>query len=157
WGGNIGFQSLTLEHPVVHFILYPDGSSNRPTPKRATGANFEHLFSLSIDKLLIRRGELLWQDSRIPLDFNLNELAAALDYSFLHRRYSGKISVGNAETQLAGGRPFAWAAESAFVIGADRFDFERLRLRSEGSRLEARGGLVNFNHPLLTADYNLVL
>jgi translocation and assembly module TamB len=89
-GASIGFHSLTLEHPVVHLIFYADGTTNRPTPQMPASTNFEHLFSISIDKLFVKRGELLWQDRRIPLDLALNDLAAALDYSFLHQLYSGR-------------------------------------------------------------------
>jgi translocation and assembly module TamB len=32
-GAEIGFDLLVLEHPVVHVILYPDGSTNQPAPK----------------------------------------------------------------------------------------------------------------------------
>src|SRR6266699_2020838 len=46
-GAKIGFHSLTLEHPVVHIIFYPDGSSNQPSPKQQGGVDFEQLFSFS--------------------------------------------------------------------------------------------------------------
>src|SRR5204863_8371573 len=33
-GGRISFHSLTLDHPVIHIIFYPDGSSNQPVPRQ---------------------------------------------------------------------------------------------------------------------------
>jgi len=32
---HFGFKFITLDHPVVHLIVYPDGSTNQPTPKVA--------------------------------------------------------------------------------------------------------------------------
>ena len=31
-GAEVGFSSLVLERPLVHIILYPDGTSNQPAP-----------------------------------------------------------------------------------------------------------------------------
>src|SRR5215467_7331737 len=58
-GFEVGFSSLILDHPVVHFIVYPDGTTNQPTPQgkaTSTGSPVERLFSLSIDQLEVRRG-----------------------------------------------------------------------------------------------------
>src|SRR5205823_3445055 len=93
-GAKIGFHSLTLEHPVVHIIFYPDGSTNQPGPEKAGSTDFEQLFSFSIDRLNVRHGEVLWQDKRLPLDFTTNDVSARLNYSFLHRRYSGNVAIG---------------------------------------------------------------
>ena len=110
-GAKIGFHSLTLEHPVVHIIFYPDGSTNQPGPEKAGSTDFEQLFSFSIDRLNVRHGEVLWQDKRLPLDFTTDDVSARLNYSFLHRRYSGNVAIGKAETQFAGYRPVAWTAQ----------------------------------------------
>src|SRR4051812_38693933 len=61
-GARIGFHSLTLDHPVVHVIFYPDGSTNQPSPKQQGTAELAQLFATSIDRLEVRHGELLLQD-----------------------------------------------------------------------------------------------
>ena len=92
-GARLEFHSLTLDHPVVHVILYPDGSTNQPTPKQQAAADLTQLFSTSIDRLELRRGELLMQDRQVPFEFVSNDVSARLNYSFLHRRYSGDAAV----------------------------------------------------------------
>jgi translocation and assembly module TamB len=116
-GARIAFHSLSLRHPVVHVIFYPDGSTNQPSPKQAA-RNFEQLFSIGIDRLDVKNGELLWQDQPLPLQFVTNDVSATLDYSFLHRRYSGAVSVGKAETQFDGLRPVVWTGEANFAINS---------------------------------------
>ena len=101
-GAKIGFHSLILQHPVIHIIFYPDGSTNRPTPKDEGAVSFENLFAISIRRLEVHRGELLWQDRSLPLDFTTNDISAGMNYSFLHRRYSGRLEIGKAETQFDG-------------------------------------------------------
>jgi translocation and assembly module TamB len=106
-GAKIGFHSLVLQHPVVHIIFYPDGSTNRPTPKEQGGASVEQLFAVSIRRLEVHRGELLWQDRSLPLDFTVNDISAGMRYSFLHRRYSGSLEIGK-RVPFDGYRPVAW-------------------------------------------------
>src|SRR5215469_3492372 len=104
-GARIAFHSLTLRHPVVHIIFYPDGTTNQPTP-RQTATDFEHLFSIGIGRLDVEQGELLWQDQPAPLAFVSNDISASFDYSFLRRRYSGKFSVGKGKRDLRDSSPW---------------------------------------------------
>ncbi len=156
-GAKIGFHSLTLQHPVIHIIFYPDGSSNQPSPKQQGGVDFEQLFSFSIDRLNVQRGELLWQDQRVPLDFTSNDISATLDYSFIHRRYSGTLAIGKAETQFDGYRRVAWAGQAAFAIDKNGIEVRSLKATSEGSRLQASGIVASFQNPVAKGKYDLVL
>ncbi|MBV9343175.1 MAG: hypothetical protein JO159_20090, partial [Acidobacteria bacterium] len=156
-GARIGFHSLTLERPVVHLVFYADGTTNQPAPERRTPASFEELFSLSIDKLAVKQGEFVCQDARWPLDFTLNELSAIVDYSYLHRAYSGHLAVGNAELHADGSRPVLLNGQTVFSVQRNQIDFSLLRVESEGSRLQASGTLSNFSKPLVKADYDLLL
>src|SRR5262249_35045199 len=36
---QVGLRSLEVEHPVFHLIVYPDGSTNQPVPKKKTQSN----------------------------------------------------------------------------------------------------------------------
>ncbi|HET8825972.1 MAG TPA: hypothetical protein VFM77_12635, partial [Terriglobales bacterium] len=156
-GVRMAFDRLTLVHPVVHVIYYPDGSTNQPSPKQASAATFDQIFAISIRRLEVKQGELLLQEERIPVEFVSNDVAARLDYSFLHRRYSGDVSIGRAETQFAGYRPFAWGAKTDFSIGQDEIQVRSLSATSEGSRLQAGGTVRDFRHPVFKGTYDLLL
>jgi len=155
-GARIAFHSLTLQHPVVHIILYPDGSTNQPS-LRPTSAGFEHLFSIGIDRLDVAQGELLWQDQPVALQFVTNDVSATLDYSFLRRRYSGLVSVGKAETQFEGLRRFAWTGEASFSVGSNAVEIRSWTMSSERSRLQVQGALTNFSNPVFRGKYDVVL
>ncbi len=156
-GARIAFHSLTLEHPVVHVIFYPDGSTNQPTPKQQGTADLAQLFSTSIDRLEVRRGELLLQDQRLPLEFVSNDVSARLNYSFLHRRYSGDAAIGKAETQFDGYRPVAWAGQSVFSIDSSGVQIQSITATSEGSKFQARGAISDFRNPVFKGSYDLLL
>ncbi len=156
-GARISLHSLTLQHPVVHIRFYPDGSTNQPNPKQQGAADFERLFSFSVARLEVRQGELLWQDQRLPLDFTVNDIAASMHYSFLHRRYSGNLAVGRAEAQYSGYRRVPWTGRANFAIDRNGIVIQSLRLSSEGSRLSANGTVANFRNPVFKGNYDLVL
>ncbi|HEX7893216.1 MAG TPA: hypothetical protein VF447_03425, partial [Terriglobales bacterium] len=43
-GAKMSFRSLVLDHPVVHVLFYPDGTTNEPAPRQSSGANLDKLF-----------------------------------------------------------------------------------------------------------------
>ncbi|HKR83140.1 MAG TPA: translocation/assembly module TamB domain-containing protein, partial [Terriglobales bacterium] len=156
-GGDLTFDRLTLVHPVVHFIYFPDGTTNQPEPQRKPGATFDQMFAVSVNHLEVRQGELFLDEQRIPIEFVSNDLEARLEYSFLHHRYSGEISVARAETQLADYRPFSWAAKTQFSIGHDQILIRSLTATSEGSRLQGGGTLSDLRHPSFKGIFDLLV
>lgn len=155
-GARIGFRSLTLHHPVVHIVIYPDGSTNIPAPTQR-GVDFARLFSISVDRLEVNRGELVWQNQVLPLDFRAENIGIGLDYSFLRRRYSGSLAVGRAETRFDGYRPAAWAGRTGFSIGESGIEINGLEIDSEKSHLQANGLISDFRHPVLKGKYKVAL
>src|SRR5271157_5881982 len=70
---SIDLQQLTLDRPVVHIIVKPDGSTNLPEPRvKKTGDPMQQLFDLAIGRAEPRDGALLLEQRRIPLDFKAN-------------------------------------------------------------------------------------
>jgi len=149
-----------LERPIVHIVLYPDGTTNQPAPKvkrTSTPTSIEQLFSLSISQLEVRRGELLCNDKRTPLDFTTQDVSADVSYSLLHRRYNGSLLLGKIDTRLENYRPLAWMAEAHFTLGQDSLEIESLKATSGRSRLQGSGRVLNFLQPSITGKYDLTI
>lgn len=152
-----GFSSLTLEHPVVHIIVDPDGSTNQPRPRtnRASRQNpVEQLFSLSIKRLQVVRGELLWDNQRIPLEFAAGDVSAGLDYSILRRRYEGYLRAGKVDTKFRDFRPFTSLVEAEFGLGESYIEVRSLGWSSGRSHLEASGRVDDLRKPKFAVTYN---
>ncbi|MBO0911179.1 MAG: translocation/assembly module TamB domain-containing protein [Acidobacteria bacterium] len=156
-GGGLGFHSLVLDHPVIRVIFYPDGGTNQPQPRERAAVDFERLFSLSARRLEVRRGVLVWQDRRIPLDFTSNEVSTSLNYSFLHLRYFGRLAIGRAETRYEGFRPAAWAAKANFELDRKGLEVHSLQAQFERSRILAREFHVDFPSLAAKGNYELQL
>lgn len=158
-GAEFGFSSLVIERPTIHIITYPDGTTNQPQPQAKASQNTpaEHLVSLAIGHLEVRRGELLYNDQKIPLDFSAANLSANLDYSFLRRRYDGELLVGKADTKFDGYRPFAWTGELHFQLSSGKLEVKSLSATSGRSRLQASGRIEDFRQPQISGDYDVSL
>jgi translocation and assembly module TamB len=157
---DIGFSYVILDHPVLHIIVYPDGTTNQPTPavQQASGEkSVEQLFSLSISRLEVRHGELILGDRRIPLDFMARDVSADIEYALLRRSYEGKVLLGKIDTALRGYRPVAWTVEAHFALSRNRVQVRSLKASSGRSRVQARGQLDNFARPKIEADYDATL
>lgn len=154
--GQFGFQSVLVDHPTVHLVFYPDGTSNQPQPavKGASGKSpVEPLFSLAIGRLDVQKGELIWQDQRIPLEFTANDLAAGMSYSHFRHRFESFVSLGKVDTKLKDLRPFSWKADAQFGLGSNYVDVSSLKWSSGASHLEAQGHVADFRRPKITGTY----
>src|SRR5215469_7604959 len=159
-GFEFGFDSLVLEHPVVHLIQYPDGSTNQPEPRQkstAAGSPVERLFDLSINRLEVRQGEFLLNDQKRPMDFIVNDVTATMTYSFLHRRYETSIVLGDVQTSMPEYRPVSWTAEAHFLLSRNFVDVKSLKVTSGRSHLSASGRIDDFLHPRVDAHYEVTV
>jgi translocation and assembly module TamB len=154
---EFGFHSLTLEHPVVHIAIAPDGATNVPAPHVPEGPSqtsaIAQLFALSIDHLTLRNGELQWGDRKIPLDFAVHDSNMEMDYSFLRGRYESHLSLGKVDTEFQDFRPFAWGASADFSLSTTFADVKSLKWNSGRSSLEMSGRISDFRAPHLDGSY----
>ena len=159
-GAEFGFSEMVLERPVVHIIVYPDGSTSQPQPQAAQASAknpVEPLFSMSISRLEVRHGKWLWNDQEIPLDFTANDVSADMTYSLLHRHYTGNLLLGKVDTTFKAWRPVAWTAEAHFTLAQDKLEIQSLKATSGRSRLQASGRVDDFRHPKFDGTYDVSL
>jgi len=156
---QFGFQSLTLERPVIHVVIGPDGSTtNIPSlqqlPPGSGPSPVEELFALSIDHLSVRNGELLWADQKIPLNFDVRSANVEMDYSFLRGRYDGHLALFKVDTAIQDLRPFSWMTTLDFSLATTFADIKSLKWNSGRSSIEASGRITNFRDPHLDGSYD---
>lgn len=157
---QFGFESLVLDHPVVHLIVYPDGSTNQPEPKVArapSGPPVETIFSMSVNQFSVRRGEFLWNDQKVPFDIDARNLAADATYSFLRRRFDSHVVFGKVDTVLPGTQPFIWTAATHFTLGRRSLTVESFTWDTGHSHVEFHGLVRDFRNPTVQGNYTAKL
>jgi len=161
---TIGLHSLALEHPVVHVIVYPDGSTNVPEPQvnrsfvrsiagAASEGPAEQLFSLAVAQIEVQRGELLWEDKKIPVDFAARDLALLLNYSLLRRQYEARVVAGSVATRFQQYPSLVWRANASLTLAREHADINSLMVTSGKSEVHFAGRLQDFHNPQLSGDY----
>ena len=157
---ELAFDHVVLEHPVVHIAFYSDGSTNVPgrsTSQLSAGNAAERLFTLSINHFEMRHGEIIWDDQSIPLDLDARDSSLQMDYSFLGRRYDGRLLLGRVETKPLNCRPFAWMSTLEFALSSNSAVISSLQWNSGHSHISATGQVSDFRHPHLQGPYDIKL
>ena len=153
---TIGLHSLLLDHPVVHIIDYPDGTTNIPVPRTKYSSDqgpIEQLISLSVARIEVQNGELAWQDKKVPFDFNARNLALLLNYSILRQKYEAHVSAGSVTTRWQQYPEFVWGADATLVLARGRADISSLTVKSGATEIHFTGQLVDFHNPQVTGEY----
>jgi translocation and assembly module TamB len=154
---EFGFNEVILEQPIVHVAFYPDGTTNFPRRKGAVATGepaVEQLFALSINRFELRHGQILWDDQTIPVDLAARDASLQMDYSFLRRRYDGRLLLGRVDSKLMDCKPFSWMTAVEFSLGSDSAAVPSLKWNSGHSHFSASGQITDFRHPHLQGSYD---
>ncbi len=177
WSPRILLRSLIVDHPALHLIVYPDGSTNQPKPRKQRkkgNSALDALFNLRAGYVLVQKGVLHYdnrasgfdfQNRYIPFDFNASDFTLLVNYvpgRFWTRKPAGlesyHIEAGAMDLTVARGgeRNPHPAVHGYFQATADltrkAFYIRSLRITSQaraakGHTLEVTGELDDFAHP----------
>jgi translocation and assembly module TamB len=154
-GAEFGFHSVVMERPIIHIITYMDGTTNQPQPRVSSDASaVKQLFSLSIGRLQVQNGEFQINNRKVPFDFDGDDVAATLHYSFLHRHYEGDLSIGKLDTRYRDFRPVTWTVKTHFILAVNSLEVSRMMAQSGRSSFEFDGRWDNFHEPVISGNYS---
>lgn len=157
---EIGMRYVGVERPVIHLIVFPDGSTNQPVPKVKIESNkspVDRLFELAVEKLEITEGLLVLNDRRLPFSFSGSGVSAGMTYELLSQRYDGVIHIGRIDSKYKDFRPLRSNVEVRFSLARAQAELKSLKWASARSNFEASGSMVNFNDPRIDVSYNATL
>jgi translocation and assembly module TamB len=92
WTPSIHLRELEVLQPQLHLIVYPDGSTNQPQPRKQSKPGrpaLDRFFDLKAGHVVVEQGVLEYdnraaafdfQDRFIPLDFAANDLSLRMAY-----------------------------------------------------------------------------
>ena len=153
---RINLASLRLDKPAVHIIVYPDGSTNLPVPKRpATGDKEwpQTLIDLGVRHYEILHGTIEIDSRQTPLDVTGDDLHLVMDYVSAaspgrSASYQGQLS--SAHVRIGSGEKLNLlaAVDAAFTLDEKRVQFSRLHLAEGHSRADLTGAFSNLRAPV---------
>jgi translocation and assembly module TamB len=154
---QFSLQQLELQHPVIHIIVYPNGSTNAPEPKVKQVSNktpVQELFDLAIARTDLHDGVLLLNERKVPLDFSVNDLVAAMSYDARAQRFDGSVQVGKMDIQYQDYRDIPAQADLQFSLWHSEAAIKSLKLTSQSSSVLISGKLTNFDNPQTHLTYS---
>lgn len=151
---KIGLNYLEADHPVVHLIVYPDGSTNQPKPKHpSTGNTTDQVFNLAIGRTVLNDGMAIVNEQQIPFNLAVSNVAAQVSYVPARDHYVGTIHAEDIVAQRGADTPVHSQLDASVEIGRNSANLVSLTLQSgpEGKSrktvLRASGALDNFADP----------
>jgi translocation and assembly module TamB len=169
---HILLRDLEIDRPRLHLIVYPDGSTNQPHPRkpgRSAKQDLDTLFDLEAGHVAVEQGTLDY-DSRaaafdqqhryLPLDFKADDASLVMSYVPAHsgapERYHVDAAAGNLTLVRDLPRKPTPPVHGKLLLALDlernRLSLRSLQLtaRSRGINdrtLEVTGVLEDFSHP----------
>ena len=144
---QIGLRSLEVEHPVFHLIVYPDGSTNQPVPKKKTQSNTsvtDTIFDLQANRAQVNNGVLLLNQRALPFNVAANNLTVTVTYRRRPEAYLGTVHVEDL-TAERGKAPEVHSKLDLNVEAArNALKLDGLHFVSGASSLNASGTLNDF-------------
>lgn len=147
---KVGLSYLGAAHPVVHLIVYPDGTTNQPVPKVKSSSNTsvsDEIFDLAIDRTELANGLAIVNDRKIPFNITADQLQASASYDQLRKHYLANLALNNIDLQHGNAKP----VNSRLTLQADaaRNDLRlsSLTFTSGDSHLQMSGRIQNFAQP----------
>ncbi len=104
WTARIHLRSLEVLRPALHLIVYPDGTTNQPQPRKPQKARksaLDTFFDLKAGRVAIEQGELHYENREASFDFQNRYIPLNFDASDVSLRLTSAAQT----TGSAGGGP----------------------------------------------------
>lgn len=136
--------SLIVNRPEVHVYVYPDGSTNLPSPGGIRSA-FQPFLNIKAARFELRNGIAEIRDQRTPFDIRGDRLQLLFNYDPALRSYRGHVSSRQLHVDTGQTLPLAMDFDSDLTIGNDKIDLNNTRLAFGGSTIDASGSIRNLS------------
>ncbi|HSU19468.1 MAG TPA: hypothetical protein VLI45_06955, partial [Acidobacteriaceae bacterium] len=155
---HIGINFLRVEEPRMHLIVYPDGNTNQPVPKKpgtSTEPVQDTLLDLQAKEVELANGLAVVNDRAIPFDATARDLNANVHYISSSDRYGITIDLADLQTKMKTEPDVHSKLHMDIQLGRDMaqlssFDFQT----GLNSHLKASALIEHFAHPEWQASVN---
>ncbi len=143
-------QSLDVETPQAHVIVYPDGHTNVPSPKMKPTGNttvLEDVVDLAVHRFDIRNGTLDFNDQKIKFHARGENLVTQLSFNPLKQTYDGQISMNPLVVQGT-----ALNVSLPLHLERDKVDVTNAKITTTKSEISGSASLRHLTDPQIAAN-----
>jgi translocation and assembly module TamB len=148
---KIGLNYLGVDRPAVHLIVYKDGSTNQPAPRKKSApsnkSTTDTIFDLAVDRTEINNGIALLNQQALPFSLAANDLALGVNYVPASDHYTGTLSIADITAQRGIQAPIHSRLTLEATAGRNEASITSLTFTAGASTLAAHAQVSNFNDP----------
>src|ERR1043166_1662931 len=154
---KVDLREIVLWHPVVHFHVRKDGTTNLPAIPKANSNSSTSLFDLGIHYALLEHGEIYYNDRKTPLDAELHDLQLEIKPAPVGKSYDGNLSYRNGSVRYGNIKPLPHGLIASFKANPSEFELSPLLLTVASSTIELKGEVHNFSQPSAVRSYKITI
>ncbi len=149
---KVGLNYLGIDKPVVHLIVYKDGSTNQPVPKKKSApsdlnSTINQVFDLAVDRAEINDGTVLLNQQAIPFSLAANDLEVGINYLPASDQYKASVSIADLTARRSISAPIHSKLTVSALMGRNNLSVPDLHFSAGSSTLAAHANVSNFNDP----------
>jgi translocation and assembly module TamB len=147
-----GVNLLELDHPVIHLIVYPDGSTNQPRPRTPSGNprdTINTIFDLQAGRVSAWNGVLLFNQRSAPFSFSGRDLSLLVQYVTTSDTYSAHLKLGDITTSLMKEPEVHSQLTGELQLGRNLAQINSLEWKTLRSGLTITGKVQNYLAPVI--------
>ena len=147
---RLGLDFLEVDRPAVHLIVYPDGSTNQPTPKAkesSSGPATRTIFDLQANRVEVHDGMALLNQRAIPFQLAANDLGVVITYAPASDHYLGQLTCSDLTAQQGKAAAIHSKLDLSVEAARDAVDLKTLHFTTGKTNLQASGNLVHYANP----------
>jgi uncharacterized protein involved in outer membrane biogenesis len=149
--GKWYFNNVVVDRPVLRLRVDKDGNTN--LPRRSTTSNGVNIFDLGIRHVLLRQGELYYNDRNTALDAALHDVELRSRFDPSPEKYSGRLSYQNGQLRFRDLNPMVHNLELEFEATPDTFTITHSALTTGASQVNLAASLNDYVHPKVNGTY----
>jgi translocation and assembly module TamB len=156
---KISLEKADIDGAVLHLMVYPDGSTNQPSPQatRQEVESAQDLFDLAIKETTINNGTLMLNQERIPFSLAGKEISAGMSYVPGEEAYDGHLDLTPVQIAYSNTAPVQADLHLNFLLREKETEIKSLKVATKTSQLEGSGTVRNYNNPEVTLQYQAAL
>ncbi|MFP5235851.1 MAG: translocation/assembly module TamB domain-containing protein [Acidobacteriota bacterium] len=151
-------SSIRIDHPVAQVYVDKNGVSNIPKLKSSGSSKSSiNLFDLGVRHAVLDQGAILYNDRKVTLDANLENVEFNAGYKLAQTMYTGTLQYTNGRIVYDGYRPLEHNFAANFSYTPTTFQLNRAEIASPAAKIYLTASVTHLNAPVVQANYQVTL
>jgi translocation and assembly module TamB len=150
----IDLEHLGVTTPAANILVFPNGKTNIPTPKKkstpSNNSGLKTVMDLAVKHFELTNGTIHFRQESIPVDVRGDNLAVVLRYDTKSPAYDGSLKLDPIVSQYGSGTPLTAHLNVPVRIEEDAVRIQNARLFTSQSNITLSADMEHMASPAIT-------